>query len=335
MSSSDEDTHSQVGALLDEYNALVNDGKLEQARRGPVSRVEELMCRDHGHTLDLRSMLASQFRKHGEYDQAEEIDRDVYQIRCEEYGPDNIVTAESLDNIALDLKGLGRYAEALDIEEQAYAVALAAEGEDSETTQTCMSNLANSYARAGRVQKAAELHEKVLRWRMAHFGKQDRLTIASMDLLATDYVRLNRVAEAIERQEEALKLAKDSLGEAYITALKVATNLCGSYGRLDTPDGDRKALVVIEHAYDMLRQTSSENDPLRISVTRILAITYVNAERLADAWPLLKTVYDWSRHTLGPDHPQTKDAQGNYEYVMERYGEEQGLVWTRVAEPNP
>lgn len=327
MSSPDEDTHLQVSALLDEYNALVDDGKLEQAR-GPVSRVEELMGRDHGHTLDLRSMLASQFRKHGEYDQAEEIDRDVYQIRCEEYGTDNIVCAESLDNIALDLKGLGLYDEALDLEEQAFAVALAAEGEDSETTKTCMSNLANSYARAGRAQKAAEFHEKVLRWRMAHLGRQDRLTIASVDLLATDYLRLNRVEEAIERQEEALRLAKDSLGEADETALKVAANLCGSYGRLDTADGDRKALEVIEHAYEMIRQTSSENDPLGISITRILAITYVNAGRLADARPLLKTVYDWSRRALGPDHPQTEDAKGNYEYVMEKYGEEQGLVWT-------
>lgn len=59
------------------------------------------------------------------------MDQQAYAVRLQVSGPDNVETAKSLNNLALDLNGLGRFDEALDLEERALETFLKINGEGS------------------------------------------------------------------------------------------------------------------------------------------------------------------------------------------------------------
>jgi len=79
-------------------------------------------------------MLAYNYRRQGRYQQAREIDSVVLNQRRERYGTEHTSTAKSLNNMALDLKGLGMTEAALYLEQQALTILIRVDGEDARST---------------------------------------------------------------------------------------------------------------------------------------------------------------------------------------------------------
>ena len=136
-------------------------------------------------------MLAYNYRRQGRYQQAREIDSVVLNQRRERYGTEHTSTAKSLNNMALDLKGLGMTEAALYLEQQALTILIRVDGEDAPSTLTSVHNLANSYARVQRHRNAADLHSKVVGARIRVLGEGHAETIAPMDLLGVDHRNLS------------------------------------------------------------------------------------------------------------------------------------------------
>ncbi|KAH2042236.1 hypothetical protein KXW51_000440 [Aspergillus fumigatus] len=294
--------------------------KAGEKLRHVVKQLEESQGLDHEETLFMKTNLAYALRRRGEYQEAERMDQQAYAVRLQVSGPDNVETAKSLNNLALDLKGLGRFDEALDLEERALETFLKINGEGSRETQTSMNNLANSFHRHGRLQDAARLHERALALQTNTLGREHFETIITMDLLGVDYRELGQLDRALHYQSEALELSKANLGEAHATTIRCSANLATTYQRLDTEDGEAKALALLEQALTLSRRTFDENSSDTVPVMNNLAAAYAREGRFADAVPLLQSAYAWNQRTLGPDHPQTRASEGNLNYVMEKMG---------------
>ncbi|BAE64736.1 unnamed protein product [Aspergillus oryzae RIB40] len=289
-----EDVRPTLQSLIAESDALLEEnrwvearGKLDQA----VQLSEQQQGPDHEDTLETKAILAYNLRKHGEYQEAEQIDREVHATRLRVSGPDHTETAKALNNIALDLKGLASY------------------------HQQC------------RFGDAARLHEKTLELRVKTLGRDHFETIMAMDLLGVDCRELGQVEKAARYQEEALELATNSLGEGSETTLRCSINLASTYQAFGTADGQQKALTLLERALDLSRRNLGEESPETVGTMNNLAVAYVKADRLDDAYPLLKAAYDINRKTLGPDHPKTRASEGNYNYVMEKLGLTQANIF--------
>ena len=313
----------QVRNLMVEFNALMDEPEWEKARdklQEAIRILEEFRGPEDDDTLDIKCVLACNYRNQGRYREAEQIDREVLVVRQKIYGDKDSETAESLDNLALDLKAMGRVDEALELQEQALDILINVDGEGSQTTQTAMHNLANTYNKCGRFEKAADLHKKTLRLRMDALGKENRLTIITMDLLGCDYQELGQIDRAIELQEEAVSLAAANLGESASTTIKCSLNLALTYGRLHTADGYRKQLTMLEPLLERARQTFGKDNPDMINVMNNLAIAYVNSDRLQDAEPLLIEAHEWNKRLLGPNHPRTQVSGDNLNFLFEKLG---------------
>jgi len=154
-------------------------------------------------------------------------------------GPDNLSTAQILNNLAVLYDSMGRYAEAEPLLQRALAIREAQLDPDHPHTARSLNNLALLYDSLGRYGEAEPLLQRALAIHEVQFGPNHSDTAQSLNNLAVLYDSMGRYGEAEPLLQRALAIYKAQLGLDHpytalsLNNLAVLYDSMGRYGEAE------------------------------------------------------------------------------------------------------
>jgi serine/threonine protein kinase/tetratricopeptide (TPR) repeat protein len=174
-------------------------------------------------------------------------------------------------------------------------------GADHPDTLACANNLALTYAVAGRNADAIRLTQQVLDARQRSLALDDPLLLTTQYNLATTLLRAGRHTEALNLFERNLPAQRQVLGPDHPDTLNSMTNLGASYILAgQRPKGEAHLAKTLA-----AQRRVAPNHPLTLRTAFVLAASYAEGGRHADALPLRREVLAGYRTMLPPNHKDT------------------------------
>jgi tetratricopeptide (TPR) repeat protein len=155
--------------------------------------------------------LALTVSQQGRRAEAEELRREVLEIRRRVLGPEHPNTLTSMNNLTFSISNQGRYAEAEKLRREVLEISRRVLGPEHPKTITYMNSLAFSISKQGRYAEAEKLRREVLEIDKRVLGPEHPATLVSMGNLATSASLQGRYAEAEELFREVLELNPEHL----------------------------------------------------------------------------------------------------------------------------
>ena len=346
--------YGQLGEGAEAIRLLEAALDVQQAELGPEDPV----------TLSTRSQLAGVLRVEGRYEEARELLERTLAAQVAVHGPAHGETQATRRRLSFVLQHQLEYQTARDLLEEARALALAEHGPDSENLLSVDGQLAIVCGRMGDYERAEELFRSALERQRERRGPDDPDTLAVQSNLASFLLQRARYDEAVPLLERSVDSLSGVSGPFHPDTLRVQVNLCEALGRLarvpealerlepayagaleehgpEHPDvllvagylaRLRQAAGDIESAERLLRDSIASADAafgaddstsldLRKDLVGILFRTDPHGEEVET---VLRTVHEYERETLGPDHPTTIAGLNNIARLMrlqERYAD--------------
>ena len=165
----------------------------------------------------------------GRYSEAEQLYRLALAIREAQLGPDHLLTAQSLSNLASLYSSMGRYSEAENLYQRALAIREAQLGTDHSLTAQSLNDLALLYASMGRYEEAEQLYVRSLAINTSQFGPNHINTAASLNNLAELYRATGRYEEAEPLYLQILAISEQQFGPDHPDTVTSLNNLATLY----------------------------------------------------------------------------------------------------------
>jgi tetratricopeptide (TPR) repeat protein len=262
--------------------------------------------------------------KAGKYQEAEVKAKTVLALAEKLLGSSNVITADSLNILALLYWAQGRYAVAEPLYKRALAIYEKALGPDHPDTATILNNLALLHWAQGRYAEAEPLYKRALAIREKALGPDHPTTATSLNDLALLYQDQGRYAEAEPLYKRALAILEKALGSDHpdtATSLNNLAELYRAQGRYAEAEPlYTRALAITEKAL-------GPDHPNTARSLDNLALLYKAQGRYAGAEPLLRRSLTIRQKTLAPNHPLIATSFNNLASLMHDQG--------RYAEAEP
>jgi CHAT domain-containing protein/Tfp pilus assembly protein PilF len=236
-------------------------------------------------------------------------------------GPDDLVVALLLEDLADLYESIGRYADAEPLYKRSLAINEREHGTDHDVVAT-LNNLATIYWDEGRYVDAEPLLNRSLAIREKLFGPDHPDVAAALNNLARLYVDQGRYADAEPLYNRELAIfgkTRDDFSGA--VALVNLADLYDNEGRY----ADAEPLY--KRSLALYQKTRGPNHP-DVAIPLInLANSYRLVGRYADGEPLAKRALSIAEKTLGPDHPRVANSLNSLALLYWKQG--------RYAEAEP
>ncbi|MFG2963947.1 tetratricopeptide repeat protein [Streptomyces sp. NPDC048288] len=238
-------------ALLDTYSYLVDSGRYMEAIDGlgklRAAWAEYLTChRDDD--LVVMSVLARAHFGCGHFEDAEQLNLQVYWEREEKLGPRHPGTLEASVCYALDLGAKGYYSEACNLAEQSWLEQCRLFGQESRQAMRTASHMARLRTPQD-PDHAYHLGRRVHRLQVKHLGVHHQHTLDTAHHLALCLVALNEFRQALPLLKETLKYRRDTLPPGHPDTLWTAAH----YYLLSADLGRQVPQSALRGTYDGLR----------------------------------------------------------------------------------
>ncbi|RYP92365.1 hypothetical protein DL770_001567 [Monosporascus sp. CRB-9-2] len=173
----------------------------------------------------LLSYVAISYLMLGKYEKAEQIWRQILELREAVLGREDPETLTSMGNLVFVLNRQGKCEEAEQIHRQTLELTKAVLGREDPGTLTSMNDFANVLKSQGRYEEAEQMIRQVLELREAVLGREDPDTLTSMNNLANVLKSQGRYEEAEQMIRQALELREAVLGRENPDILNSMNNL--------------------------------------------------------------------------------------------------------------
>jgi tetratricopeptide (TPR) repeat protein len=204
----------------------------------------------------------------GDYPAAEQVFRQVLDVRRRLLGAEHPDTLGSMNNLAMTLVALGDLAGARDLFHQALDGYRRLLGPEHPNTLTSMNNLATTLADLGDAAGSAELHRQVLDARRRLLGAEHPDTLTSMGNLAETLRTLGDAAGAAQLHGQVLDARRRLLGPEHPDTLTSMSNLAVTL----VAEGDLPgAQDLLHQALDAYQRRLGSNDPTTQAAADYLA----------------------------------------------------------------
>jgi len=257
---------------------------------------------------DTYSKVAQVMRENGDWNNAEQLENQVMDMRMKLLGTEHPDTLKSMGNLASTYSDQGRWEEAENLEVKVMDMRKKMLGAEHPHTLTSMANIAVTYWNQGRLNEAEELEVQVMEMRKKLLGAEHPDTLKSMGNLASTFRDQGRWNEAEQLQVQVMDMRKKLLGAEHPHTLTSMAHIAATYwnqGRWDEAEqlgiqvlDKRKKLLGAEHPHTLI----SMGD---------LAITYRNQGRWNEAEQLEVQVLHMRKKLLGAEHPHTLTSMAN------------------------
>ncbi|RYP17801.1 hypothetical protein DL767_009943 [Monosporascus sp. MG133] len=204
-----------------------------------------------GYAFILERKDPDAFDIHRLYEEAEQMYRQVLELREAVLGREHPDTLISMNNLALVLQNQGKYDEAEQIHRQELKLSEAVLGREHPDTLTSMNNLALVLRNQGKYDEAEQMHRQVLELSEAVLGREHPSTLTSMNNLARVLDSQGKYDDAEQMHRQELKLSEAVLGREHPSTLISMNNLAGvldSQGKYDEAEQMHRQVLELREA---------------------------------------------------------------------------------------
>jgi tetratricopeptide (TPR) repeat protein len=254
----------------------------------------------------------------GRYAAAQPLYEQVLAIRRRLLTDDHPHTANSYNNLALNLREQGKYAAAQPLFEKSLEIDRRLLSDDHPHTTTSYSNLAVNLDAQGKHAQAQPLHENALEIDRRLLSDDHPDIASDSNSLAMNLNAQGKYAQAQPLLELSLEIWRRRFSDDHPrTALSynnLAVNLYaqGQYAR---------AQPLYEKALEIRRRLLTEDHPLTATSYNNVAMNLNAQGKYAQAQPLLEKALELWRRRLGDDHPHTAFGHLNLAYNLNAQGQ--------------
>lgn len=263
----------------------------------------------------------------GRFAEAESVARIGLGLRLDLLGPDDPLTADTLNQLANALMAQGRFAEAEPVFRRALAIYEGAYGRDSDTVALVLSNLGNVLRRTGRMDQAGAAYARAVG--IAE-GVGDPFLLAQLLNNYGWYLHLtDRDVEAQPVFERVLALAVELAGPGHpftgIARANLAITLSGQ-GR------HAEALPLFAEALAVLEPGLGADSPDLVTTLEGRALALAETGDDGEAEALYRRSQAIAAARLAPGHPESVRLAGNMAgFLMDRGRPGEALAVIRPA----
>lgn len=270
---------------------------------------------------DPRSIRAAELKDRGKWDEARNVEYEIFQEHLRTLGPDHASTLAvgyNLAEIELESSFLEKASEwcqwVTDNSRRVF-------GNSHALPMRSESLMAEIIGQKGKYQESESICANLLARQQINIGEEHLDTLETRRRLGMAYNALNRRESAIMTAEKLTDTLKRLLGENHVRVF---------WALLDTLDyviynhGEESAALVkvfdpaVQQAFDILPQVYEElraglgdKHPLTIRALSLHGRGLTRAHRTMDASETLRRALAISEDALGPDHPLTMDIVGS------------------------
>ena len=257
--------------------------------------------------------------ENGDFNNAEQLEVQVMDMRKMLLGAEHPDTLISMANLATIYRYRGRWDEAEKLDVQVMDMTKKLLGAEHPQTLTSMANLASTYWNQGRQIEAEQLDVRVMDMRKKLLGAEHPDTLTSMANLATIYRNGGRWDEAEKLDVKVMQMRKKLFGadSEHPDTLTIMSNLACTYQH------QRKYIEAEQlevQVMDMRKKLLGAEHPDTITSMGNLAITYHNQGRWIEAEQLEVQAMDMRKKLLGAEHPQTLTSMSNLAITYQNQG---------------
>jgi serine/threonine protein kinase len=254
---------------------------------------------------EIRHTIGRAYRRLGELKLAlPHLERTVA-LRKEVLGPDDPLTLNSQQSLALVYYAAGNFADAIKMFEPIVAAQEAKLGPNHQETLDTLNNLAVCNAVLKNYPAAIRLFEIVRDRRLATAGADDMALIATLTNLSGVYMEAGRLPEAIRASEQTVTTATAKLGPRHPVTLTALHNL----GQIYLDDGRLEdAVRVGRQALDGRISVHGPDHPDTLESMVALASAHAKAGELTIAIDLYEKARKGYDAKLPTTHPNRLDA---------------------------
>jgi tetratricopeptide (TPR) repeat protein/transcriptional regulator with XRE-family HTH domain len=318
-------------ALPDVQTATWRDWQryVQQALQGAVLIDEwELETPEAAHVLD---QLGWYLRERAQHPDSEALLRRSLAIRESLFGPDHLLTATSVANLARLTSDAGRYEEAATLYRRALGAHESVPDRADVETADALGGLASVYSQQGKLSDAEALYRRALEIYERTVGLDHPKTAFSLTTLAMLYRTQARWDEAEPLLHKALAIRERELGPDHPRVGIVLNNLAVVFADQQRYD---EAEAAYRRALAIQEQTMGP-EYAGVAVTlHNLAGVHRDRGDMAGAEGLYRRSLAIRERTLGPDHPTIAFHLASLANILQREGrlDEADAAATRALE---
>lgn len=308
---------------------------------------------------DVQHLIADVLIDEGKYAEAENVLRQVVEVRTGVLGAENPDTLRSRNNLGLALLRGGKFAEA----EREYRAVVALQtkvlGPEDPDTLMSRTGLATALFREANFVESEKESRAVLKLSEKVLGPEHPDTLRSRNYLAGTLGSQNKYTESEAESRTVLKLRTKTLGPEHPDTIASRSNLAGALmkqGKYAEAEQEYRELIELndkvlgaqhpqafilrrnfvtallhqkkyDEAADEARQVLAGNEealgaqhPETLSSRADLAYALMNQGKFSEAESTFREVIKLQERVLGPEHPDTLSACSNLAYVLARSG---------------
>jgi tetratricopeptide (TPR) repeat protein len=165
----------------------------------------------------------------GNYQEAIPIAERAVEVAKRDRGPEQVKTADALDNLGRLFTKIGEYAKAEPLYQEVLQIREKVLGPEHRDSTGSLNNLAELYEDMGEYAKAEPLLQEALRIRQKVLGPEDFDTATSLSNLAELYEDMGEYAKAEPLLQQALRIDQKVLGSEDLQTASSLNNLATLY----------------------------------------------------------------------------------------------------------
>ena len=244
----------------------------------------------------------------GRYDDAIPLAERATEFSEQHFGPEEAVTATSLNNLALLYRTMGAYPKAEPLYQRALAIREKALGPEHPATAVSLINLAMLYHATGAYAQAEPLLQRALAINEKVLGPEHPDTAQSLNNLALLYRTMGAYPKAEPLYQRALTIREKVLGPDHPVTAQSLNNLALLYG---ATEAFAKAEPLLQRALAINEKVLGSEHPHTATMLNNLGKLYRIMGAYAQAEPLLQRALAINEKAPGPEHPDTAGSLDN------------------------
>jgi tetratricopeptide (TPR) repeat protein len=289
-----------------------------------------------------REAKANQLASRHLYVEVEKALRDVLAIRKKVLGEEHPDTAQSYDDLAVNLTVQGKHREAQPLFEKALAIRRKVLGEQHPHTAASYNSVAGNLNLQGKPREAQALYRKALELRKKVLGEEHPDTAASYNNLACNLDAQGKHREAQPLFQKALAIHRKVQGEEHPSTADGYNSVASN---LEAQGKHREAQPLYQKALELRKKVLGEEHPDTAISYNDLASNLEAQGKHREAQPLFQKALELCQKVLGEEHLQTAtiysrmglnlDAQGKLPEAQALYHKALELRQKVLGEEHP
>ncbi|KAI9684109.1 MAG: hypothetical protein M1829_003379 [Trizodia sp. TS-e1964] len=253
----------------------------------------------------------------GRFNEAEDINRRLIELREKVLGPEHPDTLTSMSNLAGVINHQGKYEEAEAMNRHVTELSEKVLRPEHPDTLTSMSNLASVLDSQGKYEEAEAMNRHVTELREKVLGPEHPDTLTSMNNLALVLDSQSKYEEAEAMNRHVTELYEKVLGPEHPDTLTSMSNLAMvlvSQGKYE------EAEAMNRHVTELREKFLGPEHPDTLTSMSNLAGVINHQGKYEEAEAMNRHVTELSEKVLRPEHPDTLTSMSNLASVLDSQG---------------